>query len=367
MSIKDYGTDDKELELETWPAFVDILSSTVVSLAFAFFVLVIMLSISKVTSATDSEGQKNKKSGGAVETQNAVLAQMAATYPKVSIVSTSVRAQNRESKSLSSESKDQKIILVPENAKVSPKPVKVTEPGESYKQVLGEIPKFTDSRVIEVLKEMVIVQQDVITQQRKVIEQQDTKIEQTTREYQSLLSIITKSPEVEDLRQKIVPKPDRAKFNIVDINGERTSGVSPVPKGNGVYILSPPNVAFRGISVLDSGDGRHGTLVMFKDNANYILDKSLPGLKKKLRANIDLYKANGVTITAKPSSYSISASEGRRVAVDRMILIRSILLDLGVNKNAIKFKSFVSQATSKDTKDKVEQGNYGWVEIVPGN
>lgn len=367
MSDKDGGIDDKELELETWPAFVDILSSTVVALAFAFFILVVLLSISKITTASESEGKKDKKSGGTSEIQNAVLAKNAATYPKVTIVSPSIMARNQQTKTQTSEKKDNRIIMVPEQAKVSPKQVKVHEPGDSYQEVLGEIPKFTDSRVMEVLKEMVIVQQDVITQQRRVIEQQDTKIEQTTREYQSLLSVITKNPEVETLHQKSNPKKDLAKFIPIDKTGPILSGIRKTPHGHSVYTLSPPNTAFKGVEVQTRGLPEGSMRLNFKDNANYMTPEVLAKVKEDLRSHISGFASRGVVIYTRPSDFSISASEGKRVAVDRMILVRSILIEMGVNKKSIKFKPFVSQSTSGKDQNSQEQDNYGWVQIDPNN
>ncbi|KAL0263821.1 UNVERIFIED_CONTAM: hypothetical protein PYX00_011120 [Menopon gallinae] len=236
MSLKHTEVDDKELELETWPAFVDILSSTVVVLAFAFFILVVVLSLLKVTSS-DTDAKNEKDGGSAVTIESVLLSEKTSEFQKLSIIAPPALAKNQTSKkNTPSSSEENRVVFVPENAKVTNDEVKATEIGESKKEVLGEIPKFTDSRVMEVLKELLIVQQDVIAQQRKVIEQQDTKIKQTAREYQSLLSIMTKANEVEDLRQQINNKPDKANFNTIDDEGERISG--PVENPNALLYAS---------------------------------------------------------------------------------------------------------------------------------
>jgi len=361
MSLKNVEVDDKEMELETWPAFVDILSSTVVTLAFAFFILVVILSLSKIT--TSSSDQQQKKSGGGTSAAESILlSEKTSEYPKLSIVSPPTLAKNQESKSQSSSStQENKIIFVPENAKITNKEVKVTEPGESKKEVLGEIPKFTESRVMEVLKELVVVQQDVITQQRKVIEQQDTQIKQTAREYQSLLSVVTKAPEVESLKQKIAPKPDQARFNPIDETGEELSGASETPKGTGTYVLSPPTIAIKGIVVKPMAS--NGLMVEFKDNANYLNKANIDTIKKEIGANLQLYKDKGVTLNGKASDFSVSGAEGKRIAVDRLILVRSILIDMGVDKSLIKFKPLRDEKSNTTSAE--EEENYGWVQIVP--
>ncbi|MGV3279184.1 hypothetical protein ACFX5K_06040 [Rickettsiales bacterium LUAb2] len=358
MSLKGTEVDSKEIELETWPAFVDILSSTVVVLAFAFFILVIVQSISKITSSTTRE---SNNTGGSITTiqQSTVLSDKTSQFQKLSIVSPATLAKNQEPVVKStSETEEDKIIYVPQNAKITDQEVKVTEPGQSQRQVLGEIPKFTDTRVMEVLKELIIVQQDVIAQQRKVIEQQDTQIRQSTREFQSLLSLITKNPEIEDVKQKITPRDDQAKFIQIDNEGQRVSGTSESPHGTSTYVLSPPSVASKDVTI-DSADS--GALAInFNDNAGYFNDENLKAIKESLKQHLVNYQAKGVVLTAKPSDFAISPIDSRRTAVDRLLLVRSVLMDLGVDKSLIKF------ATLNDNDNNEKEENYGWVHVTAG-
>lgn len=356
MSRQEIEVDTKEIELETWPAFVDILSSTVVVLAFAFFILVVVQSISRVTSSQSKQDQQNGGASSKVS-QSVVMSDKSSKFKKLSIISPSTLATNKEPLVKSMSQTQDTVKFVPKKAVVTDKNVKVTEPGQSQREVLGEIPKFTDSRVMEVLKELVVVQQDVISQQRKVIEQQETQIQRSTKEYQSLLSLITKNPEVEDIKQKIIPRDQQAKFIEVDRQGHTVSGTSKQPNGRSTYVLSPPNVAERSIST-STGDN-NSLKIQFHDNAQYLNADNLKSVKEALLKKLIEYQSKGVSISGVPSVYALSSAEGRRLAVARMLLIRSILIDLGVNKSLIKFKPISLQQESNNN-------NYGWVNVTVG-
>lgn len=361
MSVKLPHEDDKEIELETWPAFVDILSSTVVTLAFAFFILVVLLSVAKINPSSSSANKKEQQQGGgAATTESLVLSNRSSEFPHLAVVSPPTMATTTATATTATTSENlAQVLVVPNKATINDKVIKVKDPGESHQEVLGEIPKFMDSRVMEVLKELLIVQQNVISQQRKVIEQQDTEIQQTARQYQSLLALMTKQQEIEKLRQQVVPKDQQAKFIPLDQNGEDLTGTSNIPKGQSNYVLSAPNVVIRSIKLSQSQNGL--VKIQFYDNANYFTESDMKALSNQLSQNLVAYKSKGVTIMAKPSDYSVTYVEGKRITVDRMILLRSILINLGLNKSLITFKPLLNQQANNG---KTEE-NYGWVQVVP--
>lgn len=362
MSLKNVEVDNKEMELETWPAFVDILSSTVVAIAFAFFILVVLLSMSKIT--TSSSSTEDTKSGSTSDDPNVeakVISEKTSKFPRLSIVAkpaTSATSSADNSKNIS-ETDNSIVLKVPKDATVTNNSEKVVQPGSSNKQVLGEVPKFIDSRSMDVLKELVVVQQDVISQQRKVIDQQDKEIQQTTREYQSLLAVVTKEKEVEDVRQKINPKEDQALFNNIEKNGNRISGVDELSKGESNYLLSPPEVQVEPINIKPTPE--NGIIIRFNDNSDYFNRDNMNILKKQISNNIDLYKSRGVSIKASNSSFAISGSDSKRVSVNRLVLLRSLLVNMGVNPSLIK----ISTVDSNKVSEVSEEENYGSLEIVP--
>jgi vacuolar-type H+-ATPase subunit H len=238
----------------------------------------------------------------------------------------------------------------------------IKELGDSKKQILGDIPKTVDTNTLEVLKELITVQQDVIAQQRKVIEQQDETIIDSVREYQSLLSLVTKEKEIEDVRQQIFKKPDQANFIEIDSDGERLSGKATVQKGNGNYILNPTNDSNIAINIVESNDGLRFD---FTDNAAFLNSESYAKVKESLLNRLDTYKINGVSIESRVSSYALSGAESQRIAVERMLVYRSILIELGLSPSLIKLKT-VSKAveqSSEGEKRNVEEDNYGWIMV----
>lgn len=360
MSLKNTEVDDKEMELETWPAFVDILSSTVVAIAFAFFILVVLLSMSKITtSSSSSEDQKSGSTSDDPQVEATIISEKSSQFPRLSIVAPPTAATNStvDNKNVS-KTDSEKVIRVPEDAPVTNNQQKIVQPGSSDRQVLGEVPKLVDSRSMDVLKELVVVQQDVIAQQRKVIDQQDTEIQQTTREYQSLLAVVTKEKEVEDIRQKINPKKDKALFNNIEKEGTRISGVDKSTTGSSNYLLSPPEVQVKQVDIQSTPE--NGLVVKFNDNSDYFNKENMSKIQSQVSNNIDLYKNRGVTISSKNSDFAISGSESRRISVNRLVLMRSVLVSMGVNPSLIKINT-VSNKTSEVS----EEESYGLLEIIP--
>ncbi|XWO13964.1 peptidoglycan -binding protein [Candidatus Hepatincola sp. Pdp] len=359
-----------EAATQAWPSFVDILSSTVLVLCFALLVLVIILTISRITSATKNLDKESSPSS--IQIQSDVLGDYRSRFQKLAIIANpSLRREMKiQSDQPTVDKNDKKPIYVPLDV---PDLVEddqtIREPGDSTKQVLGDIPKTIDTQSLEVLKELIIVQRDVISQQRKVLEQTDKKVKDTVREYQSLLALVTKENEVEDIRQKINPTPDKAKFIETDKTGERVSGANENPEGSGNYFLSPPNNPKATVSLKDTPEG---TLISFNDNAPFVSKESYQKAKDMLASKVEDYK-EGVSLEAKVTDFAVSGAEGQRIAVERLLIFRSMLIDLGVPPTAIKLKTVESntnnnnnagQASSADTKDDsdVEQ-NYGWVAV----
>ena len=357
-------TNYNEASEQAWPSFVDILSSTVLVLCFALLVLVIVLSVTKVTSSTRKESDESSPSTFRVEAD--VLGPYRAEFQKLAIVANPSlrREMDIQSEQPITDESNQAIYVPLESVPVED-PQTIKEPGDSLKQVLGDIPKTIDTKSVEVLKELILVQRDVIDQQRKVIEQKDEEIFETVREYQSLLSVVTKENEVEDIRQKIIPREDSAKFiqNLQD--GERLTGPTNDPKGKSKYVLSPNNSPTATISVVDSLES---LVFKFQDNASYLTTDTYDSVKKSLLTRVEEYKARGITLESKVSDFSINGAEGQRVAVERLLIFRSILVELGVSPALIKLKTLkAEERQAEEGVEKVQEEDYGWISVKRNN
>lgn len=349
---------------QAWPSFVDILSSTVLVLCFALLVLVIVLSVTRITSSIRKEQHETSPSSYKVESE--VLGDYRAEFQKLSIVSNpSLREEMQiQSDAPTVDNADKRPIYVPEDVTdVIEKPQEIKEIGDSERQVLGDIPKVVDVNPIEVLEELIIVQRDVIEQQRKVIEQQDDQIAQTVREYQSLLSLITKEQEIEDVRQKITPKPDQAKFTPLNTEQEKVSGNLDTPSGDGSLFLSPPNNPRSKIDVETEEDV---LFFNFNDNAPFLNKESGEIAIDAIKNNIEKYKGSNIVLETKVTDYAVSGAEAQRIAVERLLIFRSLLIDTGISPSLIRLKTIEGQSedpAANSGKKKSADLNYGWVAI----
>ncbi len=346
---------------QAWPSFTDILASTVVVLAFAILVLVIVLSVTRITSSNAKES--NDSSPTSIKVESIVLGEFRSEFQKLLIVSNpSLRKEmDIESDQPTTMEKTEDIRpFVPLDVPVVPAKEKIKEIGDSKRQVLGDIPKTVDTKTLEVLKELIIVQKDVIEEQRKVIEQQNEEVQQTVREYQSLLSLITKEKEIEDVRQKIYKKDQQAQFVPLDKEGEKLTGSAESPNGTANYILNPTNNSNISVEVRNTQDG---VLIDFKDNAAFLNNSNYEIARNSLKENIESYKSKGATIEAKVSSFALSGAEAQRIAVERMLVFRSILVELGLAPSLIKLKTIVVDDNEEEKLDNVEEESYGWISV----
>ncbi len=360
MAKNDYN----EASEQAWPSFVDILSSTILVLCFALLIVVIVLSVTRLTTSIRNEQHETSPSSYKIESE--VLGDYRAEFQKLSIVA---NPSLREEMQLLSDAPtvdkvDTMPIYVPEEiTDIIEKPQEVKEIGDSERQVLGDIPKVIEVNPIEVLKELIIVQRDVIEQQRKVIEQQDEQISRTVREYQSLLSLITKEREIEKVSQKIVPKEDVANFTPLDSEDERISGNVDKPDGSGSLFLSPPNNPRSKISFDDTDEA---LLFNFNDNAPFLSRESSQIAIEAIKSNIDKYKGSNLILETKATDYAVSGAEAQRIAVERLLIFRSLLIDAGISPSLIRLRTIEGQsedptATSRERKS--VDFNYGWVAI----
>ncbi len=353
-----------ESSTQAWPSFVDILSSTVLVLAFALLVLVIVLSITRITSSIRKQSYETSPSSFKVESE--VLGEYRAEFQKLVIIANpSLRKEMEiQSDAPTVEREDQRPVYVPEDiTDIVENPQDVKEIGDSQKQVLGDMPKIAEVNPIEVLEELIIVQKDVIEQQRKVIEQQDEEIVDAVREYQSLLALITKENEVEDIRQKIAPKPDVAKFVQTDIDGQKIQGNVETPSGEGSLFLSPPNNPNAKVLVREMDQ----ILIFdFNDNAPFLNNESAKAATAAIRNNIENYKEANIILEAKVTDYAVSSAEAQRIAVERLLIFRSLLIDAGVSPSLIRLKTIDNTEEASylvDDERNAEELNYGWVAI----
>jgi hypothetical protein len=345
----------KDADLQTWPSFVDVLSSTVVVLAFALLILIIVLSVSKQSSSSSKDDLNEKGGSSSEKIQSVVMSNFKAEFQKLAIVANpSLRKESAIQESDKTVDSNNKVPEVDTKNFTVDSTNAFSEVGQSKKQIMGDIPKIVDTKAMDVLKELLIVQKDVIDQQRKVIEQQEDKLENTVKEYQSLLSLVTKEQSVEDIRQKIIPR--EQDMNFVQTDGAKTNltGTSQTPKGNGNYVVNPMSSAVRDLTVVKRADG---ISFVFNDNAQFLNEFNLQQVKNNLSSKVVGYKTNGAVLEAKPSNYVISGAEAQRVAVERLLIFRSILIELGVDPSLIKLK------TIKSTKIEDREEDYGWVSI----
>ena len=367
--------NDNAATEQAWPSFVDILSSTVLVLSFALLVLVIVLSVTRVTTSIRKEDHETSPTS--IEIEATVLGDFKQEFQEMTIIANpSLREENqiKSDDPVLDEDSANIPVYVPNEAKNTLEKVeRVKEVGKSTRQVLGDIPKAINAKSLEVLQELIIVQRDVIEQQRKVIEQQDADLEQTVREYQSLLSIVTKEKEVEDIRQKINPKDAKAQFLKTDDNDSRITGTEKAPDGAGSLFLNPPNNPVSKIIVEEDTENNE-TVFKFQDNAPFIYEDSVTEVNEMLSKHIASYKQKGVVLTSKISDYAVSSAESQRIAVERLLLFRSMLVEAGVPSELIKLKTIGKAESQNDDSDNSESDsvadkvvlNYGWVNVTNG-
>ena len=342
---------------QAWPSFVDILSSTIVVLAFALLIVVIVLSVTNISSSIRNDDNESSPSSNRIETD--IVSDFRAEFQKLVIIANPSLKKEMDIDSDSPTTPDVSLVTYVPDAVETNISEPVVDPGDSRKQVLGDIPKTQDSRSVEVLKEIVLVQRDVIDQQRKVIEQQDNEIVETVREYQSLLSLITQETEIEDIRQKINPKEDQANFIDVDSEGSRLTGESVSPRGQGTYVFSPSNIPKQNVEFLNSANA---LLFNFKDNASFLLKDDYDRIKEILSNQVSDFSASGVVIETTMTDYAVSGAEAQRVAVERLLVFRSLLAEIGVPSTMIRLKTVRSGETLENDQTNRDK-TYGTISI----
>jgi hypothetical protein len=357
--------EQEDVGAQSWPVYADILSSTLIVLAFALLVMVMVVSVMRVTSSIRNESHETAPSSYKVESE--VLGDYRAEFQKLAIVANpSMREEMQiQSDAPTVDQMANRPIYVPKDIlDVVDKPQEIKSIGDSERQVLGDMPKVVDVNPIEVLEELIIVQRDVIEQQRKVIEQQDEQITQTVREYQSLLSLVTNEREIEDVRQKINPQPDMARFTPTDAQGERISGTVSTPDGQGSLFLSPPNNPRSTIAteVLDDA-----LFFNFNDNAPFLNQESSQIAIDTIRNNITKFNDSNIVLETKVTDFAVSGAEAQRIAVERLLIFRSLLIDAGISPSLIRLKTIEGQSDDPAASNSGQSGsaelNYGWVAI----
>ncbi len=357
------GVEDQEddMEAKTWPSFVDILASMMLVLAFAILLLVIVISLQSVTKSLNSSSDPASLSQTRIESD--ILSEYKAQFQKLALIANPALRENRESSRRLPVIDDNKTIpqYNPDTALESINPEKVVI-GPDTSQVIGEVEPRIDTNSVQVLQELVIVQKDVIEQQRKVIEQLDQQVQDTTQEYQSLLAIKSDDMEVEDVRQKIEPREDSAFFKDPEVEGEQLSGPSLDPAGKSTYFLTPPNSPIKTIDVSTNESSVDAEiLISYKDNASVLKQDDYDKIVEALTVNVDKYSETGVTIESKSTDYSVSGSLRQRIAVERMLVVRAILLDLGVSADMIRLSPIANNDASSGVGN--EEQDYGWISI----
>ncbi|MDR0484694.1 MAG: hypothetical protein LBH40_05410 [Alphaproteobacteria bacterium] len=355
----------EDVGAQSWPVYADILSSTLIVLAFALLVMVMVVSVMRVTSSIRNEDHETAPSSYKVESE--VLGDYRAEFQKLAIVANpSMREEMQiQSDAPTVDKMDTRPIYVPQDVTdVVDKPQEIKAIGDSERQVLGDMPKVVDVNPIEVLEELIIVQRDVIEQQRKVIEQQDEQINQTVKEYQSLLSLVTKEREVEDIRQKINPTPDVANFVPLDTADQRVSGNVEAPSGQGSMFLSPPN---NPRSKIDTETLDDALFFNFNDNAPFLNQESSQLAIETIRNNIEKFSGSNIILETKVTDFAVSGAEAQRIAVERLLIFRSLLIDAGVSPSLIRLKTIEGQsddpAANNSGQNSSAELNYGWVAI----
>ncbi len=348
---------DDDLQASTWPSFVDVLASMMLVLAFAILLLVIVISLQSVTKSLNSSSDPASLSQRKIESD--IVSEYKAEFQKLALIANPALRENSESSRRLPVVDDNKTIpqYNPETAIESMNPEKVVI-GTDTTQVIGEVEKRIDTNSVQVLQELVIVQKDVIEQQRKVIEQLDQEIQDATVEYQSLLSIKSDDMEVEDVRQKIEPRNDMAFFRDPEIEGEQLSGPSFDSAGQSAYFLTPPNSPIKAVNVVrDTSSVDAEVVIEYRDDSSVLKQEDYDKIVKSLSDNIDRYIEGGVTIDSKSTDYSVSGSLRQRIAVERVLIVRSILLDLGVSADMIRLNPVTNRSGVDDGQD------YGWVSV----
>jgi DNA-binding protein H-NS len=356
--------EQEDVGQQSWPVYADILSSTLIVLAFALLVMVMVVSVMRVTSSIRNESFETAPSSYKVESE--VLGDYRAEFQKLAIVANpSMREEMQiQSDAPTVDQMSNRPIYVPKDIiDVVDKPQEVKAIGDSERQVLGDMPKVVDVNPIEVLEELIIVQRDVIEQQRKVIEQQDEQINQTVREYQSLLALVTNEKEIEDVRQKINPQPDQAKFMNLDANDQRISGTEETPQGQGSLFLSPPNNPTSTIAAEVLNDA---LFFNFKDNAPFLNNDSEQIARNTIVNNKDKFDGN-IVLETKITDFAVSGAEAQRIAVERLLIFRSLLIDAGISPDQIRMRTIEGQSGNPAASNSGQSGsaelNYGWVVI----
>ncbi len=351
-------SDDVDLEGIAMGGFVDILSSVVLVLAFCLMVLILLITVQSTTKSI--KGQVNKTSFSSEEIQSIIPSEYLAKFQPLTVIANPALNEELEFSSEIPTLKEMQSVpqYNPKDAKKTTNS-KVVE-GLSSKLIIGQIPKRIDTKSLSVLEELVLVQKDVLAQQRKVLEQENKKRQKMVQEYQSLLSLITKETELEDIKQDIIPKDKQAFFRKMDPTGERLSGETFDVKGRGSFFLSPPNTPSKSVGI-DSKD--KGVTLSFYDNSSVLYDKIYNSIKNELSKKVAV-PYQKIVISAKTSDYSISATERNRITVERMLLIRSVLLELGVSPSVIKLEPIRDTRVQSDFEDDAaaeSEGDYGKV------
>ena len=177
----------------------------------------------------------------------------------------------------------------------------------------------------------------------------------------TLLSLVTKENEVEDIKQKINAKPDQAQFIDTDQSGEKLYGPTRTPKGQSKYALSPSNNPSSIIHVIDGSDG---LIFKFQDNAAFVTVESYALVKSAISNRLEEYKSKGITIESKVTDFALSGAEGQRIAVERLLIFRSLLIELGVSPSLIKLKTVkADERRAEEGAEKRQEEDYGWISV----
>ncbi|MEV7581717.1 hypothetical protein [Streptomyces erythrochromogenes] len=131
---------------------------------------------------------------------------------------------------------------------------------------------------------------------------------------------------------------------------------------DGSLSLTPPSSNPRAALTAAETDGK--LRFTFADNAPILSRGSAEVAQAAIAAWATANKGASIKLETKVTDYAVSGAEAQRIAVERLLVFRGLLIDAGVSPSKIRVKT-TDQETDVPQPNKSPDFDYGWVELRP--
>ncbi|MDR0484746.1 MAG: hypothetical protein LBH40_05670 [Alphaproteobacteria bacterium] len=216
--------------------------------------------------------------------------------------------------------------------------------------------KIVNGKIVFIVAVIVFLSYVGLSKQKQSDVKVDTKPISVPKDIVDIINPVEESQESKEIEDS--KNQDSSEKDTPLQGKQRESGNVEVPSDQGSMFLSPPNNPRSKISteILDDA-----LFFNFNDNAPFLNQESAQMATETIKNNIKKFSGYNIILETKVTDFAVSGAEAQRIAVERLLIFRSLLINAGVSPSLIRFKSIESQ--SDDSATDSGQKNHGWIAI----